>query len=175
MLWLVILFAAALAGGCGETPDGEEEAGELTIEPGQLSRSAMLYFAASDGQKLVGEKREIYPADPSREAVAHSLLRELAGGPTRTGLYPVAPPALEVRSLFFDDMGGLFINFSGASLKGWSWGSASELGFIRSIIRTVGSSFPEIGRVTLLVDGERVESIAGHVESLHPFEVAEWR
>ncbi len=174
---IVPILAAALtvAAGCGKTPEGEEEAGDVAVESGELSRSAMLYFTGADGRKLVGERREIYPADPSREAVAHSLFRELAGGPTTGGHHPVVPPTLEVESLFFDDIGGLFISFSGASLKGWAWGSSSELGFIKGIVRTVGSSFPEIARITLLVDGERVESIAGHVESFHPFEVAEWR
>lgn len=168
-------FALALAAGCGGAPGGGDEAEEPAVEEGQLSRSAMLYFADADGKRLEGEKREVYPEDATREAVVRSLLRELAAGPARPGLHPVAPPALEVEGVFFDDTGGLFIGLSGASLESHRWGAASELAFIKSIVRTVGGGFPEVMRVTLLVDGEVVESIAGHVACLHPFEVAEWR
>ena len=169
------LFALIVAAGCGGSPENTEDEDGVGGDHGQLSRSALLFFANSDGRRMEGEKREIYPADPTREAVVRSLLRELAGGPVRNGLHPVVPPTLEVASVFFDDMGGLFISFSGASIASRQWGSASELGFVKSVIRTVGSSFPEVMRITFLVDGERVESIAGHVETIHPFEVAEWR
>jgi hypothetical protein len=135
----------------------------------------MLYFADAEGRRLEGEKREVYPDDATREAVVRSLLRELAAGPARSDLHPVVPPTLEVEAVFFDDMGGLFISFGGSSLASRDWGAASELAFVKSIVRTVGGGFPEVRRVTLLVDGEVVESIAGHVACMHPFEVAEWR
>ncbi len=170
-----ITLAAWLLTGCSGTPEQEGKEEDPAVEKGDLSRSAMLYFTTPDGRELSGEKREIFPADPSREAYTRSLLHALAVGPAREGLYPVVPPALEAEGVFFDDMGGLFISLNGASLRGWAWGSSSEMAFLRGILRTLGGSFPEVGQVSLLVDGERVESIAGHIEAYYPFEVAQWR
>jgi len=43
------------------------------------------------------------------------------------------------------------------------------------LVRTLGDSFPEVLRVSLLVDGARTATLGGQVEILHPFEVASWR
>ncbi len=170
----VLLAFVLITPGCRPHREGVGEEEGPAVEGGELSRSAVLYFE-SDGGELAGERREIFPGNPSREAFARALLAALAGGSESSSRRAVVPPALETEGIFFDDMGGLFLDLKGASLRSWRWGSSSELAFVRAVVRTMGGSFPDVSRVTFLIDGERVESIAGHVGATRPFEVAEWR
>jgi len=171
----ILLLLALLTAGCRARQERPGEEGTAVAEEGEFSRSAVLYFESAGGGELAAERREIFPDDLSREAFARALLAALAAGAASPSHGNVVPPALEVEGIFFDDMGGLFLDFKGASLRGWSWGSSSELAFVRAVVRTMGRSFPGVTGVTFLVDGERVESIAGHVGAARPFEVAEWR
>jgi len=152
----------------------EEETAAESVE-GVPTRSVIVHFGAADGEGLVAERREIALDRPEREAFALLLLAEIGRGPASEGAYPVLPPATEVRSVFFDDLGILYVDFRAGSFEGWAWGSSSEILAIRSVVRSLAAAFPEVERIRFLVDGEAVESIGGHVDALHPFEVAEWR
>ncbi len=164
-----------LATACGPDRSQQETAeDDVLSDEGMFLRSALVYFVKGDGETLVGEKRELAPADPSRESLARLLIDELARGPILPDHHPVTPPSLEVTGIFFDDMGGLYFDFVGSSLRDWGWGSSSEFLFVRTIVRTMAVAFPEVRRVIFLIDGARAESIAGHLDARNPFEVAEW-
>ena len=175
VLVLVIFFLAWLmvcrnAGTPVDIPDTE-----VLSDEGTLTQSVMLYYADRSGNGLTGERRELVLADSNREEIVRRLLLELARGPVSEGTLATLPPSTLAQGVFFDDLGGLYIDFHGVSLASWTWGSRSEILAIRSIIRTVSESFPELLHVGFLVDGERVETLGGHVELLHTYEVAEWR
>lgn len=145
------------------------------VSEGSHTRSAVLFFAADDGERLVPERRELALKGAKREDFVRRLAAELARGPLSGEGSPTVPDGFAVRGVFFDDLGELYVDIDGAGLRGWAWGTSSEILAIRSLVRTLSVSFPEVVRVGLLVDGEVVESIGGHVDAMHPFEVAEWR
>ncbi|MBN1825315.1 MAG: GerMN domain-containing protein [Candidatus Eisenbacteria bacterium] len=144
-------------------------------EEGILSRTAVLSFASADGSRPVTERREVLLESAEREAIVRRLVEELARGPLAPNARPVLPSETRVRGVYFDDLGGLYVDLDGASLADWAWGCSSELLAIGGLVRTLGDSFPEVLRLTLLVDGERAATLKGHVELSHPFEVAAWR
>lgn len=173
-LLLVMLVAVFLLRGRGAAPDrpaGEEGTGEETA----FTRSAVLYYAAADGEELVAERRELAFVGSGREGFAVRLVTELAREPAAPGAWPSLPEGIVVRGVFFDDLGDLYVDFDGASLADRAWGTSSEILAIRSIVRTLAGSFPEVQRVGLLVDGKEAETLGGHVDASHPFEASEWK
>lgn len=177
--WVVLVLVIFVLAGImvcrnARTPVDTRGREELS-DQGTLTQSVMLYYADHKGTGLTGERRELVLADSDREEIVRRLLLELARGPASEGAYPVLPSSTLAQGVYFDDLGGLYIDFHGVSLASWTWGSRSEILAIRSIIRTVSESFPELLHVGFLVDGERVETLGGHVELLHSYEVAEWR
>lgn len=176
MLAPAIILTLTFAIGCGRdrAPKDSTEAMSLA-ERGLLTRSVLCYFATADGETMEPERRELVLDEGSRETMAKLLLAELARGPHRDDLYATVPPTIEIDALFFDDVGGMFVSFVGASLVPWGWGSSSEFLMVRSTVRSLGSAFPSVRRITFLIDGRRADSLAGHVGTAHPFEVAEWR
>ncbi len=176
LLLATLLCALALLAGCGRDRSPEGNADGISLaERGQLTRSVLCYFATADGETMEPERRELVLDEGSRETMAKLLIAELARGPHREDLYATVPPTIEIDALFFDDVGGMFVSFVGASLLPWSWGSSSEFLMVRSTVRSLGAAFPSVRRITFLVDGRRADSLAGHVGTAHPFEVAEWR
>ncbi|MBM3319397.1 MAG: GerMN domain-containing protein [Candidatus Eisenbacteria bacterium] len=178
LLFLSILLVALVvvfwAKGRG---DGRRETGESRApdEPASVSRSAVLYYAGADGETLVPVRRAIFLQGHGREEFAVRLVLELARSPETEGTFATLPAGTRVRGVFFDDLGDLYVDFDGASLAEGSWGTSSEILAIRSIVRTLTDSFPEVVRVGFLVDGGGVETLAGHVDASHPFAASDWR
>ena len=52
--------------------------------------------------------------------------------------------------------------------KRWETGSSEEIGAAQSLVLTVTKNLPAVTRVILLVGGEPVETLAGHVDLTHP-------
>ena len=52
--------------------------------------------------------------------------------------------------------------------KRWETGSSEEVGATQSLVLTVTKNLPAVSRVILLVGGEPVETLAGHVDLTHP-------
>ena len=52
--------------------------------------------------------------------------------------------------------------------KRWETGSSEEIGAAQSLVLTVTKNLPSVSRVILLVGGEPVETLAGHVDLTHP-------
>ncbi len=52
--------------------------------------------------------------------------------------------------------------------KRWEAGSSEEVGAVQSLVLTVTKNLPAVTRVVLLVGGEPVETLAGHVDLTHP-------
>jgi hypothetical protein len=52
--------------------------------------------------------------------------------------------------------------------KRWETGSSEEVGAAQSLVLTVTKNLPSVSRVILLVGGEPVETLAGHVDLTHP-------
>jgi hypothetical protein len=52
--------------------------------------------------------------------------------------------------------------------KRWETGSSEEVGAVQALVLTVTKNLPSVSRVILLVGGEPVETLAGHVDLTHP-------
>jgi len=176
VLVAVIIVAAAIVVTVWEREPAEELPTDGVVEEdlGQGVQSVVLAFADSRAMSIVEEQRDIVvPED--RPGRARRILEELVAGPRHGGAVRTLPQNTEVHSVYFDDSGGVYVDFSHALVDEHWGGSTGELYTIRSVVRTLSANFQDIESVTFLVDGEEIETIAGHIDASVPFSVDQYR
>lgn len=129
-------------------------------------RDVTLYFSDRDAEYLVGEMRKITKGN-NLEAEAEDLLQELILGP-KGQLLPTLPPDTELISFQIDDKGTGRVNFNRVLSRGHPGGSSAEMMTVYSVVNSLALNFPEVKRVQFLVEGEEIETIAGHLSVRHP-------
>lgn len=129
-------------------------------------RDVTLYFSDRDAEYLVGEMRKITKGN-NLEAEAEDLLQELILGP-KGQLLPTLPPDTELISFQIDDKGTGRVNFNRVLSRGHPGGSSAEMMTVYSVVNSLALNFPEIKKVQFLVEGEEIETIAGHLSVRHP-------
>jgi len=125
-----------------------------------------LYFSDSEGEYLVGEKREILKKREAREE-AEETITELIKGP-KGKLIPTLPLRTKLLSLQLDERGLAKVNFNRALSKDHPGGSSAEIMTVYSIVNSLTLNFPQIRRVQILIEGEGGASIAGHLSLDQP-------
>lgn len=124
-----------------------------------------LFFADARLGKLHPEERDV-PKPSGPGAYLRTLFDELARGPSRPGFVRVIPPRLQLRNGFLLANGEVVLDLAvDASL---SFGSAEELSIVATLVDTVLQNVANTRRVRILVNGEPVESLGGHVDLTRP-------
>lgn len=177
ILLLVVLVFYAAAGcamfdrlqawkdGGGETPitDAPEELEGTEALEGVLTgetREIVLYFSDESGQHLVSELREV----PKVEGIARAVMQELIAGPSvDSGLLPTIPVGTQLLDINVRPDGLCLVDLSGELVQNHPGGSMNEEMTVYSVVNTL-TQFPTIQEVQILVDGQKVETIAGHMD-----------
>jgi spore germination protein GerM len=129
-------------------------------------REVLLYFSDSEGEYLIGEKREILRKGEVKEEAKETIL-ELIKGPEGK-LIPTLPPRTKLLTLQMNEAGVAKVNFSSALSKDHPGGSSAEMMTVYSIVNSLSLNFPKIKRVQILIDGKPIETIAGHLSLKQP-------
>lgn len=116
--------------------------------------TVQLYFATKSGMNLDIEQRRV------RGDKVVGALEELVRGPKNSDLSATIPPEVQVLSVRIVDNLAL-VNFNEKLVSNHWGGSTGELLTIYSIVNTVGQ-FSPIERVQILVEGQKIETLAGH-------------
>lgn len=148
---------------------------ELGVEVSAPTAPTMtLYFGDRQGKNLVTEQRDVV-VEGGTEARIEAALWALAAGPQIGDAVRTLPAAARVRRVFLDeDDATLYADFGPALVTDHPGGSAAELGTLGAIVRTIGANFPDVARVQILVDGQPVETLAGHFDTSKPIEIHSW-
>lgn len=121
-------------------------------------RRVRLFFPQETGETLKELEREI-PHRPILAEEVRAVLRELTNGPS--GVRPPVPPATEVRQVFLDAFGILYLDFSKEiQAVAAAPGAEPELA-ISAIVNSLTASFSEVKRVQFLVGGKEMAGMAG--------------
>lgn len=155
-----------------EVEEEENEDDEDIIEPTPNSNEmeVTLYFAnrayieSGDEslEKLIPERKMVQYGDISLE---ETIVRELMKGPESDELNTVIPSNVELIGVEVAD-GTAFVNFSSEGLYGSSMQEEFTISqIVNSLVELEG-----IERVQFLVDGQKVETLMGHIEITEPFE-----
>ncbi|PIV20991.1 MAG: spore gernimation protein [Deltaproteobacteria bacterium CG03_land_8_20_14_0_80_45_14] len=129
-------------------------------------KEVLLYFSDSEGEYLIGEKREILKKKVVKEE-AKEVVIELIKGP-KGKLIPTLPPRTKLLTLQINDAGVARVNFNPALSKDHPGGSSAEMMTVYSIVNSLALNFPQIKRVQILIDGKPIETIAGHLSLKQP-------
>jgi spore germination protein GerM len=172
----VCLLALACGGAPAPPADAPEEsasrgpapeAGEDPT-PSTIPRiEVILWFPSSAADALVGEPGEIFSTtDPG--ARAKQIVTALLAGPQTVDAMPALPPETTLRQVYVLDDGTAWIDFSSQIRRGLGGGSSDERLAVYSVVDSVAFNVPEIGRVGILVDGNPVETLNGHLDLRRP-------
>jgi spore germination protein GerM len=101
-------------------------------------------------------------------------VEELVRGPAEEGVRPI-PSTTRLLAVFWDGDGELVLNFSDDLRTDHPGGSEAEIATVRCLVRTIAGNFPAVERVRLLVDGEPVATLAGHVDLSRALDVEDYR
>jgi spore germination protein GerM len=129
-------------------------------------KEVIIYFSDSEGEYLVGEKREISKKNEVKEE-AKEMIIELIRGP-KSKLIPTLPPRTKLLTLQINDAGLAKVNFSQALSKDHPGGTSAEMMTVYSIVNSLSLNFPQIKRVQILIDGKPAETITGHLSIEEP-------
>jgi len=139
-----------------------EEEREEILPAGE--EEVVLYFSNPDFTALVGEKRKIKKDSKWMERIIEELLK----GPRDRSLYNPIPPSSRLNAVFLEgDIA--YVDLSAEMAKNQSGGTSQELLSVYAIIDTL-TAFPEIKKVKILIDGEEIPTLCGHIDISQPLE-----
>lgn len=125
----------------------------------------VLYFSDQMGQSLVREERVI----PKVEGIGRAAVNELIKGPDlASNLLPTIPDHTILLDINVRQEERLaIVDLSRAVIDNHIGGSSAEIMTVYSIVNTL-TQFPTVDQVQILVNGELVETIAGHIDVSKP-------
>jgi germination protein M len=145
-----------------EVPYKEEEIKEVEPLPIEEMVEVNLYFSDSQAMYLIPEKRKISQI-PS---LARQAVNELIKGPENSDFYRTIPEGTQVNEVYIaDDI--VYIDLSEEIFKNHPGGSSGELMTVYSIVNTL-TEIPPIKGVQILVEGNEMESLVGHIDISMP-------
>lgn len=142
-----------------------EEPAPVPIKVELLPREALLYFADPAGRYLVSEIQQIAGCDEDRDCVRNLFIALVKG--SQGDLLPILPPQTEVLNVELrDDL--VVVDFNGVFVHAHPGGSLSELLTVYGLVNSLAVNFPYLKQVQILVEGQPVETLKGHVSLARP-------
>ncbi|MDR3566053.1 MAG: GerMN domain-containing protein [Negativicutes bacterium] len=175
ILLVALLALTTLAAGCSPTtpstaPPGTEADKEqaASLAPGTADTMRLtVYYATADAMYLAPEVRVV----PKTPHPAQSALELLLQDPKGHGLVKVLPEGTKVRGITIKDHVA-FVDFNDKLIKNNGGGSASEILTVGAIVNTL-TEFPEIHKVQIMVEGKKVDTLSGHMDTSEPLSRSE--
>jgi hypothetical protein len=144
-----------------DVPRADAETGQPT---GRIRAS--LYYVAEDGLHLTAVDADVpYGASPAEQARA---LVEAQLQPAPAPLAQAIAEGTKVRQIFVAEDGTAFVDLSKEAVANHRGGSLDELFAVYAIVNAVTVNLPATKGVQILIDGQEVDTLAGHVDLRHP-------
>lgn len=161
---VALLVVAVLLGRSHLSPPAPPPAPPMAEEP-RPTREILLYFGTQDGSHLTTETRQI-DFCTSEEECLRATVQALIRGP-QGDLVAIMPPQAELLAISTEQATAT-VDFSRALIGHHPGGSLSELFTVFGLTNTLVVNFPHIRQVRLLVEGQTVETLKGHVDLREP-------
>jgi hypothetical protein len=171
-----ILFAYLLMTGLNRlltapAPDGDASAPAAPVAPvapGAVPRiKATLFFASEDGLRLVPVQNEVALAE-GVVAQARSILEaQLAANPPAP-LVSTIPKGATLRGIFVSQRNEVFVDLDPSIRTAHPGGTFQELMTVYTIVNALLINLPNLQDVQILIGGQEVDTLAGHVDLRRP-------
>lgn len=165
---LLILLIVVFAAGCdsGQTVTGPQagakDSDKQTAKPAVETMPVTVYYATKDAMYLVPETHNVPKSDQPAQAAVEQLLRE----PKSAELVRTLPEGTKLKGITVKDHIA-YVDFNDKLVKNGRGGSAGEILAVGSIVNTL-TEFPEIYKVQIMVEGKKVETLYGHLDTSEP-------
>ncbi|HZK44206.1 MAG TPA: GerMN domain-containing protein [Syntrophomonadaceae bacterium] len=165
----VILFMTTFITGCQKTLIEAETPPPTPPKDEIVQKEITLYFSDDQAEYLIPEKRVIdLEANAGDEKLITSIIEELIMGPSNEDLFLTIPENTKVISVEISDEIAI-VDFS-KEIKTEHWGgSTGENMTLTSLVNTV-TELDKIKKVMILIEGEKQDSLAGHISIEEPLE-----
>lgn len=158
-----------------ETVSAEAQKGEAPPVPEKTESTAAevtykevsLYFVDETADQLAVETRSVV----NQTGLAKTTLQELLTGPATEALSSYIPAGTTVQSINIEDSGLCTVDFS-KELQNAELNSSEEKYVIESILNTL-SQFDAVNTVQIRINGNVVNSLAGHWDISKPLACAQ--
>ena len=137
------------------------------IYPNFLAETEVkVYFSGLQAQYLVPETRKLRV-----NSLPQKLIKELIDGPTGEELGITIPQDTKLLDLKVNNQLAT-VNFSQELVKNHWGGTTGEMMTVYSIVNTL-TQLDQIKRVQILVEGDKIETLAGHLDLNKPLKFDE--
>lgn len=176
VLALTLLCAMVLAG-CDEQKQGEAGSKTVVSSSSRSSSSSSsssqsgpkaqlvnikVYYPDENATGLVAVEKSIKDTDDKYQAAVEALM----AGTDKKGLANVFPKKAKLLQVTVSGKVAK-VDFSRELQKNFVGGSTGEEMLVGSVVNTL-TEFPEIQKVQILVDGQEVETLSGHMDLSQP-------
>ncbi len=148
-------------------PTGPETHAALSIARAEAGTMDLRLFLVIPGLERLIPVPHTVPAPATIDAQVRRAIEELINWTGTQTVSPV-PPESRVREVWVSRGGIAYVDFDRSFVDFSGGGSLGELHTVYSIVTTLTESFPEIVAVQFLVEGEQIETLAGHVDLSRP-------
>jgi hypothetical protein len=173
-----VLFAIALMTGLNRllsTPAPDENASAPAAPatpaapeaPAVPRIKATLYFASADGLHLVGSETEV-PLAEGTVAQARSIIEAQLAAQAPPQLAATIPSGAKLRGIFVSERHEAFVDFDPSIRTAHPGGSLQELMTVYTIVNALTTNLPDLQEVQILIGGQEVDTLAGHVDLRRP-------
>jgi spore germination protein GerM len=127
---------------------------------------ARLFYVADDGSRLTAVERDVPYGEGTLEQARQILLAQLT--PVADPFVSAVPPGTTLRALFVTDQGVAYVDLSADVSSAHGGGSTGEILTVYTIVNALTVNLPAVKSVQLLVNGQQVDTMAGHVDIWRP-------
>jgi spore germination protein GerM len=148
-------------------PDGPAIA-ETPSAPAAVPKiKATLYFASEDGMRLVPAEQEV-PLAEGVVAQARSIIEAQLAAAAPAPLVSTIPQGAKLRGLYVSDRNEAFVDLDATIRTAHPGGTLQELMTVYTIVNALLTNLPDLQQVQILIDGQEVDTLAGHVDLRRP-------
>ena len=133
------------------------------------SNTAVLFYVSEDGRALV-EREHDMPLDSDTLARARFIAEQQLAEPPVPLMSPF-PAGTRLRAIYLTDGGTAFVDLSPEVTQAHPGGSLDELFTVYALVNALTMNLPEILAVQILIEGQEVNTLAGHVDLRRPLEL----
>ncbi|HWI20651.1 MAG TPA: GerMN domain-containing protein [Vicinamibacterales bacterium] len=124
---------------------------------------ATLFFASEDGWHLVPTEREV-PLAEGAVAQARSILEAQLSAEAPPPLLSTIPKGVTLRGIFVSERNEVFVDLDPSIRTSHPGGTQQELMTVYTIVNTLLTNLPNLQEVQILIGGQEVDTLAGHVD-----------
>lgn len=147
-----------------------ELAPPVAVNPGEPKAKAQLFWASGNGDGTLSPSIVELPLSNDPVLRSKQVLNTLLAGPVDVELRTL-PPDAALLAFYLLPNGTAVADFSEGLATAIPSGIQSEQMAVDSITRTLEANVPQVQRLKILIHGQEMETLAGHLDLTGTFQV----